>query len=92
MKIDASNHVVTEIILQYDSDESLRLVVYFFIKMSLAKCNYEIYDKKFLVVIRAFELWRFQLEGIEEPVMILFDHKNLEYFIIIKLLSRRQAR
>ena len=92
VEIDASNHVVTGVISQYDSDESLRSVVYFFTKMSLAECNYEIYDKELLIIIRTFELWRPELKGIKEPVTVLSDHKNLEYFMTIKLLSRRQAR
>ena len=33
-----------------------------------------------------------ELENIEEPVQVIIDHKNLEYFISSKLLHRRQAR
>lgn len=29
------------------------------------ECNYEIYDKEFLAVIRVFELWRPKFEGTE---------------------------
>ena len=60
--------------------------------MAPAECNYEIYDKELLVIIRAFEIWRPELEGTEKPVTVISDHKNLEYFITTKLLSRRQAR
>ena len=55
MKIDASNHIIVEIIFQYDNDENLRFITYFSIKMLFAECNYEIYDKKLLTIIRAFE-------------------------------------
>ena len=64
----------------------------FFCKMSPAECNYEIYDKELLAIINAFELWRSKLKGIEEPVQVVTDHKNLEYFMSSKLLNRRQAR
>ena len=56
MKIDALNYVVVEIISQYDNNENLRFVTYFSIKMLFVECNYEIYDKKLLIIIRAFEL------------------------------------
>ena len=56
MKIDVSDYIIAEIISQYDNDENIRFVTYFSIKMLPAECNYEIYDKKFLIIIRAFEL------------------------------------
>ena len=60
--------------------------------MSPAECNYEIYDKKLLAIINAFELWKSELEGTEEPVQVITDHKNLKYFMSNKLLNRRQAK
>ena len=80
------------IFFQYDDNGQLKPVVYFFCKMSPAECNYEIYDKKLLAIIKAFELWRSKLEKTEEPVQVITDHKNLEYFMSSKFLSRRQAR
>jgi len=67
-------------------------VIYFSFKMLLAECNYEIYDKKLLAIIRAFEKWRLELKDTLDLIEIIFDHKNLEYFMSIKLLSRRQVR
>ena len=43
-------------------------------------------------IVRAFKEWRPELEGSSEPVEVITDHKNLEYFISTKQLSRRQAR
>ena len=73
-------------------DGHLRPVVYFFCRMNPVECNYEIYDKKLLTIINAFELWRSELEKPEKPVQVVTDHKNLEYFMSSKLLNRRQAR
>jgi hypothetical protein len=67
-------------------------VAYFSKRHSPAECNYEIYDKELLVIIRAFEEWRPELEGSQEPVKVVTDHKNLEYFTTSKTLSRRQVR
>jgi len=92
VKIDVFDYVVIEVMSQRDDNEQLRSVTYFSFKMLLAECNYEIYDKKLLAIIRAFEKWRLELKGTLDFVEIIFDHKNLEYFMSIKLLSRRQVR
>ena len=77
------------VISQLDLNGQLRPITYFSTKMSPAEYNYEIYDKELLVIIRAFELWRLELEGTKRPVTVVSDYKNLEYFITTKLLSRR---
>jgi len=92
VKIDASDYVVIEVMSQRDDNEQLRPVTYFSSKMLPAECNYEIYDKELLAIIRAFEEWRPELKGTLDLVEVISDHKNLEYFMSIKLLSRRQAR
>jgi len=92
VEIDASDYVVIEVMSQRDDNEQLRPVTYFSFKMLFAECNYEIYDKELLAIIRAFEEWRPELEGTLDPVEVISDHKNLEYFMSIKLLSRRQVR
>ena len=92
VEIDVSDYVTAGIFFQYDDDGQLRPVVYFFCKMNPAECNYEIYDKKLLAIINAFELWKSKLEKTEEPVQVVTDHKNLEYFMSSKFLNRRQAR
>ena len=60
--------------------------------MNPTECNYEIYDKKVLTIIKIFELWKSELKNIEKPVQVIIDHKNLEYFMSSKLLNRRQTR
>ena len=92
VKINVFNYIVIEIMSQQDDNEQLRFMIYFSFKMLLAKCNYEIYDKKLLVIIRAFEKWRFKLKDTLNFVEIIFNHKNLEYFMLIKLLSWKQVK
>ena len=55
VKIDAFDYVVAEVMSQRDDNEQLRPVTYFSSKMLFAECNYEIYDKKLLAIIRVFE-------------------------------------
>ena len=79
--IEVSNCMTAGIFFQYDDEGQLRFVVFFFYKMNFVECNYEIYNKKFLTIIKAFELWKFKLENIEKPVQVITDHKISEYFI-----------
>ena len=45
-----------------------------------------------MAIVRCLEEWRSECEGSPHVIEILSDHRNLEYFMTTKLLSRRQAR
>ncbi len=92
VECDASDYVTGGVLSQFDSTNTLRPVAYFSKKHTPAECNYEIYDKELMAIIRCFEAWRPELEGSAFPIHVLSDHKNLEYFMTTKTLSRRQAR
>ena len=81
IKTDASDYVSEGIFLQYDENGVLHPVAYFSKKHSPAECNYEIYDKKLMIIIHAFKEWCPELEGSSTPVEVITDHKNLEYFM-----------
>jgi len=49
--------------------------------------NYEIHNKKMLVIIRELENWRHLLEGVKFKFEIWTDHKNLEYFMKAQKLN-----
>ena len=88
---DSSDCVTGGVLSQSDSQGVLHSVAYFSTRMSPAECNYDIYNKELLAIIRTFEEWRPELDGAAEQVQVITDHKNLEYFMIIKQLSCRQA-
>ena len=92
MKADASDYVSAGVLSQRDDEGILHPVAFFSKKHSSAECNYEIYDKKLMAIVRCFEQWRAELEGSPHVIEVLSDHKNLEYFMTTKLLFRRQAR
>ena len=81
-----------EVLSQIGDDGELHPVAFFSKNMSPAECNYEIYDKELLAIIRCFEQWKPELESTELPVKIFTDHHSLEYFMTTKKLTRRQAR
>ena len=64
-------------------------MAYFSKKHSLEEYNYEIYNKEFLTIIKAFKKWRLEFRGVKYLIMVITDHRNLKYFILIKLLNRR---
>jgi hypothetical protein len=91
VETDASDYVSTSVLSQYDDDNVLHPVAYFSKTHSPAECNYEIYDKELMAIIRAFEEWCPELQSVINPIHVLSNHKNLEYFTMTKLLNRHQA-
>ena len=92
VETDVSDFVVAGVLFQKHG-EVLKPVAYFSKKMTPAKCNYMIYDKKLLAIVRSFETWRPELASVQnEPVKVLTNHQNLEHPTTTKQLNRRQAR
>lgn len=63
VECDSSDFVSGGVLSQYDDEGRLRPVAYFSRKHTPAECNYEIYDKELLAIVKAFEEWRPELEG-----------------------------
>ena len=84
VKSDSSDCITEEMLSQSDSQRVLHSVIYFSTCMSPAECNYNIYNKKLLIIIYTFKEWRSELEGAAEQVQVITDYKNLEYFMITK--------
>ncbi len=91
METDSSDYVSSRVLSQLGDDRLLHPVAFFSKNLNLFECNYEIYEKELLAIIRCFELWRPELEGTKVPVKVITDHKSLEYFMTTKKLTRRQA-
>ena len=81
METDASDFVSAGVLSQPDLCGVLHTLAYFSKKYTLAECNYEIYDKELLAVVRAFEECYPELEGAAYPIEVLSDYRNLEYFM-----------
>lgn len=92
LETDSSDYVTGGVLSQEDEEGVLHPVAFYSHKMIPAECNYEIYDKELLAIVKAFENWRPELEGSSVPVKILTDHRGLEYFQTKRTLTRRQAR
>ncbi len=55
LETDSVDYVNDDILSQYDDEETLHSMIYYSKNLSLAECNYEIYDKKLL--LRAYQGW-----------------------------------
>jgi len=55
LEIDSFDYVNNEVLSQYNDEDVLHLIVFYNKNMSSAECNYEIYDKKLLIIIQAFK-------------------------------------
>jgi hypothetical protein len=51
LKTDFLNYVNNKVLSQYDDEEILHSVIFYNKNMISAECNYEIYDKKLLIII-----------------------------------------
>ena len=74
--------------------EVLKPIAYFSKKMTPAKCNYIIYDKELLAIVKSFKTWRPELASVSayQPVKVFTNYQNLEHFMTTKQLNRRQTR
>lgn len=92
LETDASDFAIGAVLSQPDSKNLLHPIAFYSRKMLPAERNYDIYDKELLAVIDALKHWRHYLQDTVLPVEVWTDHKNLEYFLQTKTLTRRQAR
>ena len=92
LETDASDFALGGVLSQRDENGILHPCAFYSRKFNAAEMNYEIYDKEMLAIVNCMEHWRHYLEGLEEKITILTDHKNLLWFTETKVYNRRQAR
>jgi len=91
MEVNMSDYSTEGVLLIEYKDRRWRLVVFLSKSLNETERNYEIHDKKMLAVIKGLENWRHLLKGTKFKFKIWTDHKNLEYFMKVQKLNRRQA-
>jgi len=92
LKTNFLNYVNDEVLSQYDDEDILHSVIFYSKNMIFAECNYEIYDKELLIIIRCLKHWCLKLKCMNISIKIFINHLNLKYFMIIKELIRWQAK
>src|SRR5713101_1375718 len=92
LETDASLAACGAILSQQGSDRHWHPVAFLSKSFIEAECNYDIYDRELLAIIKALEEWHHYLEGSPHPITIISDHKNLTIFREVHKLTRQQAR
>jgi hypothetical protein len=77
LEINTFNFAIGAILSQLGKNNFLHHVGFCSRKFSPAEINYEIYDKKLLAIVDAFEEWRHLLEGAQHEIIMYSNHKNL---------------
>jgi hypothetical protein len=90
LESNSFDYVLVKVLFQRKNDDLLKLITYFSKTLFFVKCNYEIYDKKLLTIIKYFEQWKTKLQSMKSFINVLTNYKILKYFIIIKKLNRHQ--
>ena len=72
-------------------DGKWKPVAYYSKKMSTAKQNYDIHDKKLIIIISALQQWKIYAENCSE-LTIFTDHNFFLTFTTTKKLNRKQIR
>ena len=84
---DASDYVAADVLSQSNEKGNLHPVAFFSSKMFPEECNYEIYNKELLIIVKVFEEWHFKIYDTADFVIMLINHKNLKYFTITHKLN-----
>ena len=92
LEADSSNYATGAVLSQEGEDGKWHPIAFHSQSLRPEQRNYDIHDKEMLAIIRALEEYRHLLEGTQHEFEIWTDHKNLEYFMTAKKLTRRQAR
>ena len=91
MEVDASDYAMGGMLLMEEKEGLQKPVAFLSKSLNEIERNYEIHDKEMLAIIKGLEAWRHLLEGVQFRFEIWMDHKNLEYFMKVQKLNRRQA-
>jgi hypothetical protein len=91
LETDSSGWCVGGMLMQVCDDNAIRPCAFFSKKNNPAECNYEVYDKEMLAIVRCLEEWDSELRSVHQ-FEVRTDHKNLEYFMTARKLTERQMR
>ena len=92
MEVNALDYATRGMLSIEYKDKRWKPVVFLSKSLNETERNYKIHDKEILAVIRELENWRYLLEGTKLKFEIWTDYKNLEYFMKVQKLNRRQAQ
>ena len=92
LEVDTLAFTLGAVLFQKDKVRKRCNVAYFLKALMPPEQNYNVWNREFLAVVAALQNWRHLLIGTQEPVLILMDHTNLQYYRHPQKINRRIAR
>jgi len=87
METNILDYALIAILLIMMEKKKVYLVTFHSYIFKAIELNYNIYNKKLLIIFEVFYIWCHYLKELELPIDIIIDYKNLKYFSTIKILS-----
>jgi RNase H-like domain found in reverse transcriptase len=84
---DASKYASGAVLTQTDINGDRHPVAFLSKTFTDMECQYEIYDRKLLGIIRALKEWQHYIQGLGHTTLIHTDHQDLTYFQKAQKLS-----
>jgi hypothetical protein len=91
VETDTSDYVLAAILSTHLPDREIHPIAFHSHTFCGTELNYNIHDKELLTIFEAFKTWCHYLEGAGDPIDVITNHKNLEYFATTKVLTQCQV-
>jgi hypothetical protein len=91
VETDMSDYAINTILSLQTNDGDIHLVAFYSHTLLGAQLNYDTHDKELLAIFQAFKTWQHYLKSPHHMINMITDHKNLEYFSSMKMLTCHQA-
>ncbi len=91
LEVDASAFATGAILSQRDNRGKSHTIGFHSKTFTEVERNYNIHDRELLAVVRGLDNWRHLLASSSHPIIILTDHKNLQYYCNPQHINRRVA-
>ena len=88
---NVSEFVLIIIILQLQKNDYWHFIAFHFRKLKNSKRNYVTHNKKLLIIINTFRIWKHYWKNTKHEITVMCDHNNLKYFMTFKLLTKRKT-
>lgn len=84
METNILDYVFIAILLIIMEEKKVHLVTFHSYIFKATELNYNIYNKKLLIIFEAFYIWYYYLKGLELPIDIIIDYKIWNTFQLLK--------
>jgi len=91
VKTNASDYALAGIISSISPNGKIHPMAFHSCTFTDTEQNYDTHDKELLAIFECFKIWHHYLKGSQHQINIATDHKNLEYFLTMKMLTQHQA-